>query len=132
MKEEVRTEQRKKKLAEKMRRKQEKAVADGDAAGNGAGDEDNKNKEGDDIDSDSSLNLSSESEDSDKMADQDADALNAKFVTKDPKVRTDVRNLRQREDTAKYLRNLDPTSAAYDGKSRIMKENPTPNIPENE
>jgi pre-mRNA-processing factor SLU7 len=45
-------------------------------------------------------------------------------------VRTAIRNLRQREDTAKYLRNLDPASAAYDGKSRIMKDNPNPNLPE--
>ena len=47
-------------------------------------------------------------------------------------MRTDVRNLRQREDVAKYLRNLDPNSAHYDGKSRIMKDNPNPNLPENE
>jgi pre-mRNA-processing factor SLU7 len=51
-------------------------------------------------------------------------------VNKDPRVRTAVRNLRQREDTAKYLRNLDPNSAAYDGKARIMKENPNPDLPE--
>jgi len=31
-----------------------------------------------------------------------------------------------REDTAKYLRNLDPNSAPYDPKSRSMKENPKP------
>ena len=49
---------------------------------------------------------------------------------KDPRVRTTVPNLRNREDTAKYLRNLDPNSAVYDGKSRTMKENPTPNIPQ--
>jgi len=50
-------------------------------------------------------------------------------VSKDPKVKTAVRNLRQREDVAKYLRNLDPNSAPYDGKSRIMKENPNPDLP---
>lgn len=38
-----------------------------------------------------------------------------------------VRNLRIREDTAKYLLNLDPTSAHYDPKSRSMREDPTPN-----
>ena len=66
------------------------------------------------------------------MAETDADALNAQFVNKDGQTRTDVRNLRQREDTAKYLRNLDPNSAPYDGKSRIMKENPNPHLAENE
>lgn len=43
-----------------------------------------------------------------------------------------MRNLRQREDVAKYLRNLDPNSAHYDGKSRIMKENPNPHLPESD
>ena len=38
--------------------------------------------------------------------------------------RVTVRNLRIREDTAKYLRNLDTESAYYDPKSRSMRENP--------
>jgi pre-mRNA-processing factor SLU7 len=37
-----------------------------------------------------------------------------------------VRNLRIREDTAKYLLNLDPDSAHYDPKSRSMREDPLP------
>jgi pre-mRNA-processing factor SLU7 len=40
-----------------------------------------------------------------------------------------ARNLRIREDTAKYLRNLDLESAYYDPKSRSMRENPNPEIP---
>lgn len=40
-----------------------------------------------------------------------------------------ARNLRIREDTAKYLRNLDVDSAYYDPKSRSMRENPRPDIP---
>lgn len=43
-------------------------------------------------------------------------------------MKTTVRNLRIREDTAKYLRNLDPQSAYYDPKSRAMRENPTPHL----
>jgi pre-mRNA-processing factor SLU7 len=39
-----------------------------------------------------------------------------------------ARNLRIREDTAKYLRNLDLGSAYYDPKSRAMRENPNPEI----
>ena len=35
-----------------------------------------------------------------------------------------MRNLRIREDTAKYLRNLDPNSAHYDPKTRAMRKNP--------
>jgi len=40
--------------------------------------------------------------------------------------------LRTREDTAKYLRNLDPNSARYDPKSRTLKDNPNPDLPEEE
>ncbi|KAI9506229.1 mRNA splicing protein [Coemansia spiralis] len=40
------------------------------------------------------------------------------------KSKSTVRNLRIREDTAKYLRNLDPESAYYDPKTRSMRENP--------
>jgi pre-mRNA-processing factor SLU7 len=35
-----------------------------------------------------------------------------------------VRNLQIREDTAKYLRNLDSNSAYYDPKTRSMRESP--------
>lgn len=51
-------------------------------------------------------------------------------MVRDPKVRTAVRNLRQREDVAKYLRNLDPNSAVYNAKSRTMKDNPNPDFHE--
>merc|ERR1712176_1702545 len=40
-----------------------------------------------------------------------------------------VRNLRIREDTAKYLLNLDIDSAYYDPKSRSMREDPRPEKP---
>ncbi|KAJ1978373.1 mRNA splicing protein [Dimargaris cristalligena] len=42
----------------------------------------------------------------------------------DTKSRKTIRNLRIREDTAKYLRNLDPNSAHYDPKTRSMRDNP--------
>lgn len=73
--------------------------------------------------------------DSDSDSDDEQDEEKAEFlengegsvpVKKDPKTRTIVRNLRIREDTAKYLKNLDLNSAFYDPKSRSMKENPTP------
>lgn len=41
-----------------------------------------------------------------------------------PLQRITVRNLRIREDTAKYLRNLDTESAHYDPKSRSMRQAP--------
>lgn len=42
----------------------------------------------------------------------------------DPKTRTTVRSLRDREVTAKYLYNLDLNSAYYDPKSRSLRQNP--------
>lgn len=42
-------------------------------------------------------------------------------------MRVTVRNLRLREDTPKYLRNLSLDSAFYDPKSRSMRANPYPN-----
>ncbi|XP_075065984.1 pre-mRNA-splicing factor SLU7 [Mixophyes fleayi] len=62
----------------------------------------------------------SEDEDEDKYAD-DIDMPGQNF---DSKRRITVRNLRIREDTAKYLRNLNPNSAYYDPKTRAMRENP--------
>eukprot|EP00245_Coleochaete_scutata_P011445 TRINITY_DN4243_c0_g2_i1.p1 TRINITY_DN4243_c0_g2~~TRINITY_DN4243_c0_g2_i1.p1 ORF type:complete len:538 (-),score=159.09 TRINITY_DN4243_c0_g2_i1:237-1850(-) len=43
-----------------------------------------------------------------------------------------VRNLRIREDTAKYLLNLDVNSAYYDPKTRSMREDPNPNVDAND
>eukprot|EP01096_Ripella_sp_DP13-Kostka_P007684 TRINITY_DN2817_c0_g1_i1.p1 TRINITY_DN2817_c0_g1~~TRINITY_DN2817_c0_g1_i1.p1 ORF type:complete len:597 (+),score=309.63 TRINITY_DN2817_c0_g1_i1:38-1792(+) len=44
----------------------------------------------------------------------------------DSRTRTTIRVLRIREDTAKYLLNLDVNSAHYDPKTRSMRDNPTP------
>ncbi|XP_064630029.1 pre-mRNA-splicing factor SLU7-like [Lineus longissimus] len=59
-------------------------------------------------------------EDEDKYAD-DVDMPGQKFESKH---RITVRNLRIREDTAKYLFNLDVNSAYYDPKTRSMRQNP--------
>lgn len=50
-------------------------------------------------------------------------------IDMDSRTRITVRNLRIREDTAKYLYNLDPNSPFYDPKSRSMRENPLKNVP---
>jgi pre-mRNA-processing factor SLU7 len=65
-----------------------------------------------------------EDADEDKYADG-ADAVGQKL---DAKTRITVRNLRIREDTAKYLINLDPESAYYDPKTRSMRDNPNKSI----
>ncbi|KAF8067118.1 SLU7 [Scenedesmus sp. PABB004] len=71
--------------------------------------------------------------------DKVADDANAAFAELKKRVRTagggssgSVRNLRIREDTAKYLLNLDTNSAHYDPKSRSMREDPNPNRPASE
>ena len=73
---------------------------------------------------------SSDEEDADE--DKYADAADAVGQKMDTKTRITVRNLRIREDTAKYLRNLDPESAYYDPKTRSMREAPDNNIPPEE
>lgn len=79
--------------------------------------------------------------DSEKSDDEDKidDAQAAGFGEVKKRVRTtaggasgSVRNLRIREDTAKYLLNLDPNSAHYDPKSRSMREDPNPHKPMSE
>ncbi|KFD51109.1 hypothetical protein M514_08009 [Trichuris suis] len=75
-------------------------------------------------------NDSKEKESSVNAVDMDEDkyAENASMpgvkLDVDSRTRITVRNLRIREDTAKYLYNLDPNSAYYDPKSRSMRDNP--------
>ena len=61
-----------------------------------------------------------EKADSDEDDEKDEDKVEGEGVEQkvDGKNRITVRNLRIREDTAKYLRNLDPKSAYYDPKTR--------------
>lgn len=70
---------------------------------------------------------SSDEEDADE--DKYADAADAVGQKLDTKTRITVRNLRIREDTAKYLINLDPDSAYYDPKTRSMRDAPLRDLP---
>lgn len=76
---------------------------------------------------------SSDDDDDDDAGDdskiKDFDISNAPVGTKDDRTRTTTRNLRIREDTAKYLINLDLDSAFYDPKTRSMREDPTKGLP---
>jgi len=85
-------------------------------------------KEGEESDSDDAS--SSDDDDDAKAGDKEATGFaNIKRAVRAPGggASGTVRNLRLREDTAKYLRNLDVDSAYYDPKTRSMRENPTPN-----
>mmetsp|Transcript_727 Transcript_727/g.1291 ORF Transcript_727/g.1291 Transcript_727/m.1291 type:complete len:554 (-) Transcript_727:263-1924(-) len=114
--ENIKTELQKEKQLEKKFRQQQKGVKQTDDA-----------RDDDDDDDDE--------EDDEKM--NEVDAKDFGSVAK--RVRTagggasgTVRNLRIREDTAKYLLNLDITSAHYDPKTRSMREDPTPHMPASE
>ena len=105
--EDMRRKLREKELEEKMRQRAE-------------GQEDGNDKELDIADISSDEEGIMDEVDELKYADE-ADMPGQKV---DLKTRTTVRNLRIREDTAKYLRNLDVNSAFYDPKTRSMRENP--------
>ncbi|KPU80548.1 uncharacterized protein Dana_GF26922 [Drosophila ananassae] len=70
--------------------------------------------------------------DEDGNEDKYVDEVDMPGTKVDSKQRITVRNLRIREDTAKYLRNLDPNSAYYDPKTRSMRDNPNPQVPAEE
>jgi len=73
------------------------------------------------------INDNLDGDDSDEDEDEKyADKADMPGTKVDSKQRITVRNLRLREDTAKYLYNLDPESAYYDPKTRSMRENPLP------
>ncbi|KAB0802208.1 hypothetical protein PPYR_04394 [Photinus pyralis] len=75
-------------------------------------------------------NEASSEEDEEEDEDKYVDEVDMPGTKVDSKQRITVRNLRIREDTAKYLRNLDPNSAYYDPKTRSMRENPNKKIDE--
>eukprot|EP00571_Detonula_confervacea_P003884 CAMPEP_0172324368 /NCGR_PEP_ID=MMETSP1058-20130122/51191_1 /TAXON_ID=83371 /ORGANISM="Detonula confervacea, Strain CCMP 353" /LENGTH=698 /DNA_ID=CAMNT_0013040631 /DNA_START=90 /DNA_END=2186 /DNA_ORIENTATION=+ len=86
-----------------------------------------------DYDSDNDGNNDGFSSDEDEVLQNDTDAkmftsrLARQGGVGGAQMKVTARNLRIREDTAKYLRNLDPNSAYYDPKSRSMRDNPYAN-----
>lgn len=70
----------------------------------------------------------SDSDDSDNSDNSDVDNEGTVVQQTGEAAKTSVRNLRIREDTAKYLYNLDLNSAYYDPKSRSMRADPLPNV----
>ena len=125
-----------KKEKKKLERKNKSTGADGPISDNISDDEGG----GEDSNSDSGSDYDSDEDDSD-----DDRGLDKEFLEKDEhakdfqgrtarqggvggaQMKTTVRNLRIREDTPKYLYNLDLNSAHYDPKSHSMRMNPLPN-----
>jgi len=87
-----------------------------------------------DSDTDSDTDSDSDATDDEDLGEKmkDFDKTTATVPTKDDKLRTTTRNLRIREDTAKYLLNLDVNSAYYDPKSRSMRDDPFKHLKEEE
>eukprot|EP00536_Pseudo-nitzschia_multiseries_P009741 jgi/Psemu1/201549/e_gw1.281.66.1 len=126
------------KLKQQQQQQQQQAQTGDNAADGATNNNNNKNNNNDalsDMDSDV---------DSDAEGDSNSDESGDEFVQKEEKLFTTrlarqggvggaqmkvtARNLRIREDTAKYLRNLDTNSAYYDPKSRSMRDNPNPEV----
>jgi len=85
---------------------------------------------GSDTDSDYDSDAGTDSEDEFVQKDSDAKVHTSRLARQGgvggAQMKVTARNLRIREDTAKYLRNLDPNSAYYDPKSRSLRDNPNP------
>lgn len=107
----------------KRKLKEEKLKQEADAANKVDEEKAGSSKDtGDVVIHDDLDDLDSDDDEDEKYADK-ADMPGTKV---DSKQRITVRNLRLREDTAKYLYNLDPDSAYYDPKTRSMRDNPLP------
>lgn len=130
LKERLKAQKKLLKKKRKQRRKQLRRQAEG------RDDDDTDTGDSDTGDSDTDTDTDSDSEASDdedlgeKM--RDFDKNTSTVAAKDDKLRTTTRNLRIREDTAKYLLNLDVNSAYYDPKSRSMREDPLKHLKDEE
>lgn len=92
----------------------------------GSGQNDNNN------DADETERVEGNPDDDDDVKVKEFDQTNAPVGMKDNHTRTTTMNLRIREDTAKYLFNLDVNSAFYDPKTRSMRDNPMRHLKESE
>ena len=140
LRKEQRQKEREREKAEKKQMEDAKArgdiegeahLADG-GGGNAANDAAENNSADSDSDSDSDAGGASDNDDGfssdDEIVDKDGKLFESRLARQGgvggAQMKVTARNLRIREDTAKYLRNLDPNSAYYDPKSRSMRDNP--------
>mmetsp|Transcript_155388 Transcript_155388/g.289981 ORF Transcript_155388/g.289981 Transcript_155388/m.289981 type:complete len:689 (-) Transcript_155388:117-2183(-) len=134
LKEKFKAQKKALKKARKKRRRQLRRQAEGrDTDGTDTDGTEGDSDMGDsdtDTDTDSDSDASDDEDLGEKM--KDFDKTTNTVASKDDKLRTTTRNLRIREDTAKYLLNLDVNSAFYDPKSRSMRQNPLGHLKEEE
>mmetsp|Transcript_35667 Transcript_35667/g.78383 ORF Transcript_35667/g.78383 Transcript_35667/m.78383 type:complete len:606 (+) Transcript_35667:424-2241(+) len=121
--------EKKDKEREKKGKAKDPSTGDGDGANEEAND-DGSGTGGSDTDTDTDTEgegLSDEAkQDEAEQLNLGAAVGNARAGAGSGAAKMSVRNLRIREDTAKYLLNLDVNSAYYDPKTRSMRENPLP------
>lgn len=120
------------KLREENKRKQKDQK---EGIGDDHDDDNNNNEKGKATMSDSDLDSDVEGSDDDsddEFAQKEEKVFTSRLARQGgvggAQMKVTARNLRIREDTAKYLRNLDPNSAYYDPKSRSMRDNPNPEV----
>ena len=137
-------EERQKKQQEKEQRKKAAAAAAAAATGGGEGDaaagtaaaggaSASEEEETDDSGTDrgdTDTDTDTDGSDEEDVKIHDFDATSAPVACKDERSRINTRDLRIREDTAKYLLNLDLGSAFYDPKSRSMRDDPFKHLSE--
>ncbi len=128
-------EQMRRKLREERKRQREQETKSDNNNNNNNNSNKNNNPDGkkqlSDVDSDVDSDVENSGDESDDEFAQTEEKL---FTTRlarqggvgGAQMKVTARNLRIREDTAKYLRNLDTNSAYYDPKSRSMRDNPNP------
>ncbi|KAL1512211.1 hypothetical protein AB1Y20_005474 [Prymnesium parvum] len=116
------------KKSEKEMRREQRRRARADAAGQGGGAE---HEDGSATDTDTDTDGSSDGSGDEAKANESEQLNlgqavgNARAGAGSGAAKMSVRNLRIREDRAKYLINLDVNSAYYDPKTRSMRANPT-------
>lgn len=132
VKERLKAQKKALKKKRKQRRRQLRRQAEGrdTDTGTDTGGDSDMNDSDTDTDTDSDSDATDDEDLGEKM--KDFDKTTQTVSSKDDKLRTTTRNLRIREDTAKYLLNLDVNSAFYDPKSRSMRDDPLKHLKEEE
>lgn len=132
LRKEERQKQREKEKEEMEQQKAELQQADEDDIKQGEDrDSDSDSDSDSDYDSDNDGNNDFSSDEEVMQKDKDDKLFTSRLARQGgvggAQMKVTARNLRIREDTAKYLRNLNPDSAYYDPKSRSMRDNPYAN-----
>jgi pre-mRNA-processing factor SLU7 len=118
------------KLREEQKQKLKKQKEEEGKEGNGVKKQQSAASDSDsDVDSDAE---GSDDDSGDEFANKEEKLFTSRLARQGgvggAQMKVTARNLRIREDTAKYLRNLDTNSAYYDPKSRSMRDNPNPEV----